>query len=147
MNRVTVVFAAVAVAGVALAQEGTRYTPADNPFQGEYAFGPGRPIELYADVGGVRLDTVTLNALQEIRPKESVRCEFQMTGNSVAKKKALLTTVLLLEDSTGRGIERVQLDPFKVKSGKPFDEKQRLDVSGDTLAAAMKVYIFVQIEF
>jgi hypothetical protein len=147
MNRVMLVSAAVLVAGLAVAQEGDRYTPAENPFQGDYPFGPGRPIELRVDVQGVRLDAVTVSAQEEGRPGERVRCEVQVTGNSVAKKKATLITVLLLEDSSGKGIERLQLEPFKVKTERPFDEKQRLDVGAGALASAMKVYVFVQVGF
>lgn len=147
MNRVTLVLAAVSVAGLAFAQEGARYTKAENPFQAEYAFGSGRPIELRVDVEGVRLDTVTVSALEEGRPTGPIRCEVQLTGNNVAEKKAALTTILLLENSSGKGIERLQLGRFKVKSGKPFDEKQTLNVGGDALTAAMKVYVFVQVEF
>ncbi len=147
MQRVMFAFAAVLVAGLGFAQEGPPYTPAKNPFQGEYAFGAGRPVELWVDVEGVRLDAVTVSPIQSERPQERVQCDVQLTGNSAAKKKASLTTILLLEDAKGRGIEKIQLVPFKVKAGKPFDEKQRLTVGGDALAGAMKVYVFVQVGF
>jgi len=147
MQRWMLALAAVSVAGLALAQETGRYKPSQNPFQGEFPFGPGRLVELLADVEGVRLDGVTVNPQEEVRPGQQIRCEVQVTGNSVAKKKASLTTVLLLEDAGGKGIQRVQLTPFKVKAGRPFDERQTLPVAGDTLSSAMKVYVFIKIDF
>jgi hypothetical protein len=148
MKRVTTLFAPLLIAGLAFAQEGARYTRADNPFQGEFAFESGKPIELYVDVEGVRLDTVMVSAPGGVEPGRAVRCDVQMTGTSVAAKKASLTpVVLMLEDGSGKGIERIQLDPFKVKAGKPFDERQTHDVGGDAIAAARKVYVLVEVKF
>ncbi len=147
MRRLTLVLAAVLLAGLVLGQEGSGYVRAENPYQAEFAFAPGRPIELRVEVEGVRLDAVTLSAAEEIRSGQPVRCDFRLTGSSAAAKKASLTAVLLLENAAGKGIGRVQLDPFKVKSGKPFDEKQTTNVGGDALAGAMKVYVFVQVAF
>ncbi len=147
MRRWMLALAAVSVAGVALAQEAGRYKPSENPFQGEFSFTPGRPVELLADVEGVRLDVVTVNPQGEVRPGQQIPCEFQVTGDSVAKKKASLTAVLLLEDASGRGIQRVQLTPFKVKAGKPFDDRQTKPIAADTLSSATKVYVFVKVDF
>jgi hypothetical protein len=147
IKRVTLGLAAALVAGIAWAQASPAYAPAENPFQGEYAFTLGQPVELRVEVEGVRLDNVAVTALQEVRAGESVKCEVRVVGSSVAAKKATLTTVLLLEDRDGRGLERISLDLFRVKSGKPFDEKQKIRVGGDALTGASKVYVFVQLDF
>jgi hypothetical protein len=147
VKRATFALAATLIVGLAAAQPGPDYAPADNPFQRDYAFTLGQPVELRVEVEGVRFDHITVTAPDEVRAGESVKCEVQVVGSSVAKKKAKLTPVLLLEDRDGRGLERITLDPFKVKTGRPFDETQKATVSGDALLGASRVYVFVQVEF
>jgi hypothetical protein len=147
MKRVLFTLAATLVAGLVLSQAGPAYAPAENPFQGDYGFTLGQPIELRVDVQGVRLDGITFVAQGEVRAAESVKCEVEVAGASVAEKKATLTVVLLLEDADGRNLKRVTLEPFKVKPGKPFDEKQKVSVEGSTLTTASRAYVFVRVDF
>jgi hypothetical protein len=133
------------IAGLAGAQEG--YAPAENPFQADYAFRLGEPITLRVQVLGVRLDTFTLTAQQDMRAGETIKCQAQLVGSSVAEKKATLTVVLLLEDARGNGLGRVPLEPFKVKPGKAFDEKQRVTAERSALTGASRAYLFVQVAF
>ena len=135
------------VAGAVSAQESPAYAPGENPFQGDFAFVLGQPIGLHVLVEGVRLDEVTLSALADVRPGEKVKCEAVVAGSNTTDKKATLTTVLLLEDTDAKGLGNVTLDPFKAKAGREFKERQRLTVAGDALAAARKVYLFVQVAF
>lgn len=139
--------AALVIAGLAVAQEGPGYAPAENPFQADYAFRLGEPITLRVEVLGVRLDTFILTAQQDLREGETIRCQAQLVGSSVAEKKATLTVVLLLEDADGRGLGRVPLEPFKVKPGKAFDEKQRVTAARSALVGAFRAYLFVQVAF
>ena len=147
MDRVTFALAATLVTGIALAQGGPGYAPSENPFQGDFGFTLGQPTALHVDIQGVQLDSITLTAQGEVRAGETVKCQVQVVGASVAEKKATLTVVLLLEDAEGRNLERVMLEPFKVKPGKPFDERQKLTAKGSALAAAARVYVFVQVAF
>ena len=147
MKRVLFALGATLVAGFAFSQATPTYAPAENPFQGDYGFALGRPTELRVDVQGVRLDGITLVAQGEVRAGETVKCQVEVAGASVAEKKATLTVVLLLEDADGRNLERVMLAPFKVKPGKPFDEKQKVIAEGSTLTTAARVYVFVQVVF
>jgi hypothetical protein len=147
MDRVRFALLATVLAGLASAQQGPGYAPAENPFQDDYGFTLGQPTALHVDIQGIRLDSITLTAQQEVRPGETVKCQVQVAGASVAEKKATLTVVLLLEDTEGRNLERVKLEPFKVKPGKPFDERQKITAEGSALAAAARVYVFVQVAF
>ena len=147
MDRMMFALAATLVAGLAFAQGGPGYAPAENPFQGDFGFTLGQPTALRVDIQGVQLDGITLTAQGEVRAGEVVKCQVQVVGASVAEKKATLTVVLLLEDAEGRNLERVMLEPFKVKPGKPFDERQKLTAEGSALAAAARVYVFVQVAF
>ncbi len=145
IHSVACALATLVIAGLAVAQQG--YAPAENPFQADYSFRLGEPITLRVEVLGVRLDTFTLTAQPGAPAGETVTCQANLVGSSVAEKKATLTPVLLLEDATGQGLERVVLEPFKAKPGKPFDEKQRVSAGVKALAGATRVYLFVQVGF
>jgi len=145
MQRVLAGVAALLLAGAGGAQEAPTYPAGDNPFQAEYAFELGKPLQLHVNVLGINFDTLTVVALQEVKVGTKVKCEVQFTGAGAAEKKATVTSVLLLEDASGRGLERLTLDTFKVKPGKPFDEKQKLSVSAESLSGAAKVYVFVEV--
>jgi hypothetical protein len=147
MRRVIFALVAALVAGALFAQETPAYTPGENPFQGDFTFVLGQAVGLHVDIQGVRLDSVTVSAVGEVRPGQKVKCEAVLAGNNTTDKKPTLTTVLLLEDADGQTLEKVTLDPFKAKAGREFQERQKVTVGGDALAAAHKVYLFIQVAF
>jgi hypothetical protein len=146
MWRALAMLVATLAVAAAFAQENGGYTPAENPFQADFPFAVGKPIELRIDIQGLRVDGVTWFALEAIQPKAPIRGEVLVSGANLGKK-ATVTVVLLLEDERGDGLDRIALQPFKVKPGKPFEERQKLNVRGDSLIAATKAYVFVQVEF
>jgi hypothetical protein len=147
MRPVLVSLMVVLAAGGAFAQESGGYATAENPYQGEHDFAVGRAVPLRVDVQGMRFDAITAFALEDVRAGAQIRCEVQATGSNAATGKGTVTMVLLLEDANGRGMDRITLDSFKVKNGKPFDVRQKVSLSGDSLTAAAKVYVFVQVVF
>ncbi len=147
MRRVVFALVAAMVAGAVVAQENPAYSPGENPYQGDFPFTLGQPVGLHVDIQGVRLDSLTVTALGEVRPGEKVKCEAVLAGNNTSERKASLTTVLLLEDADGKALERVSLESFKAKSKREFQERQKVAVAGEALAAARKVYLFVQLAF
>ncbi|HVN77250.1 MAG TPA: hypothetical protein VMT19_13110 [Thermoanaerobaculaceae bacterium] len=147
MRRVIFALVFALVAGTLCAQEAPVYARGENPFQGDFPFALGQPINLNVDVEGVRLDAVTVSARGEVRAGEKVRCETLLAGNNTTDKKPTLTMVLLLEDADGKALEKVTFDQFRAKAGKEFQERQRVVITGEALAAAHKVYVFVQIAF
>jgi hypothetical protein len=149
MRRVSVVLGLLTLLSLTVATSGTPATPAENPYQAELGFALGKPVEMRVDVSGVTLDTITVTARSEVRAGANIKCDVEFVGNNASDKKANLTTVLLLEDAEGKGLSqgRVTLDPFKVKSGKTFDELQTITVPGDVLSAAVKVYVLVEVGF
>jgi hypothetical protein len=146
MVRVVVAFAIAAWTASAGAQVSPEYTKVGNDYGAEFAFAPGQPIRLGVEVEGVRFDTVGLTPQDEVRAGANATCEIAVEGSSVASKKATVTLVLLLEDDKGQGLQRVSAEPFRVKSSRAFSEKQRVEVPGDALSAASKVYIFIEIK-
>jgi hypothetical protein len=147
MHRVAVVLLVVLAAGVAAAQQPGSYTPVENPYQADLAFTSGRQIDLFVEIDGVRVDGIMVLPGGDPRAGEQVECQLQVLGASVAEKRATVNAVVLLEDAGDKPLERVTMDPFRVKAGKPFDERQKRVVNGDALLAASKVYVLVQVSF
>ncbi len=147
MRRLVFALVAALVAGALVAQETPAYAPGENPYGGEFQFAPGQPVAVRVDIQGVRLDTLTVTALGEVRPGEKVKCEAVLAGSNTLDRKATLTAVALLEDADGKSLEKIALDPFKAKSAREFQERQKVTVEADSLAAARKVYLFVQVGF
>jgi hypothetical protein len=144
MRRVIAVLAVLVAASLA-AQEATEYTPSDNPFQAEFAFVTGQPVNLKVEVAGVRLDTLSVTPRVEVTGDFPITCDVVFAGSSEATRKVVVTAVLLLEDSAGKSLEKLNLDPFKVKPGRAFDERQSMKVAGSSLRGAAKVYVFVEV--
>lgn len=147
MHRVMAALLVVLAAGVAAAQQPGSYTPAENPYQADLAFTSGKPIDLFVEIDGVRLDGIVVLPGGDARAGEQVECQIQVLGASVADKRATINTVILLEDAGDKPLERVTLDPFRVKAGKPFDEKQKRTLDGSALLNAAKAYVLVQVSF
>ncbi|MBZ5588402.1 MAG: hypothetical protein LAO05_07555 [Acidobacteriia bacterium] len=145
MRRVIFALVVALVGGFVCAQENPGYTAEDNPFQGEFAFAVGEPVGLHIILQGVRLESLTLTTLAEVRAGEKVKCAIVVAGKNTVDKPASVATALLLEDGDGKALERVVLDPFKAKSGKDFKNKQQGGIAGDALVAARKVYLFFEI--
>lgn len=147
MHRAMAVLLVVLTAGVAAAQQPGSYAPAENPYQADVSFTLGKPIDLFVEIEGIRLDGIVVLPGGEVRAGEQVACELQVIGTSVAERKATINAVILFEDAGGKSLERVSLDAFKAKAGRPFDERQKRTIPGDTLAAATAAYIFVEVKF
>lgn len=147
MRRMVSSIALTVFAVLASAQE-TAYTPSENPFQNEYDFSLGRVIELRADVQGVRLDAISLVAVEAVQAGRPIQCEVELLGNNMSSGKVEMSAVLLLEDAASKGLQggRILIDAFKVKSGKAFAQKQAVQVPGEILAQATKVYVLVQLQ-
>ena len=138
------VLALLAVA--ATAQEATDYTTAENPYQAEYEFTSGQPIVMRVDIQGVMVESITITAPGTRPSSGKVDCSVQVTGSNESGKRVTVTAVLLLEDATSQGLERLSLTPFRVKSGRPIEEGQTLGVESASLAAASRVYVFIKID-
>jgi hypothetical protein len=147
MRRVSVVLSLVTLLSLTMATSGRSGTPAENPYQAELDFALGKAVEMRVEVSGVNLETITVTARDAVRAGTNIKCDVEIVGNNTSEKKATVTTVLLLEDETGKGLSqgRITLDPFKVKSGKTFDETQTVTIPGDVLSAAVKVYLLVEV--
>jgi len=129
------------------AQEAPAFAPSSSPFQNEYELTLGSPVDVRVDIVGVRVATLTVTPAAEVQRGESIRTEFAIAGENSAADRASVSAVLLLEDAEGRSLERVTLEPFRVRGERSFDERQTLRVSGDALAVSAKIYVLFEVTF
>ncbi|MEW6336718.1 MAG: hypothetical protein AB1625_04885 [Acidobacteriota bacterium] len=144
MHRSVAVVGLIGCAAVAGAQ--SAYTPVGNSYGAEFAFALGRPIELRVEVEGVRFDTLAVIPSAGTEGDRPVSCEVVVDGNSVAPRRSTVAVVVLLEDENSRGLDRIAMEPFRVKSEKSFVERQAVEVPAPSLRAAQRAYVLLQIE-
>ncbi len=137
---------AVCVSLVA-AQEAPPYRSSENPYQEDLAFAVGQSVVLNVDVQGVQLDALAVTPQVEPKTGEPTSCAVQLTGTNQTAEKVTVTTVLLLEDADGRGLERIQLGSFKVKSGRQFAQTFEVNIAGTALLSSKRVYVFIEVAF
>lgn len=142
LAALAVVFIAVGVQG----QTKESYTRSASPFQGEYALTLGSPIDLHVDVDGIRLVTLTLTASAAVEADKPIKCQAELVGENTTTERVTVLTAMLLEGPDGKGLERINLDPFRIRPGRRFDERQTIRVDGSNLQAAGKVYVFVELQ-
>ncbi len=148
MRRVTTVAALLLLAGVAVApaQDNTAYRRVENPYQAEFPFEIGQPVEPRVELGGILVSQVLLTPRGDVEAGRPAKCSVVVRGTGAPEERATLRLVLLLEDDESRGLEKVELDPFRVKAGKAFERDETVRIGGDALLGATKVYLFVAVE-
>ena len=134
------------LAVAAFAQEATDYTAAENPFQAEYAFTLGQPIVMRVDIQGVMIETISISAPGAVSTDETVECSVQVAGSNETSKKATLTVVVLLEDASSKALERLSLAPLRIKSRRPIDAQESIEIQNASLASAARAYIFLKVD-
>lgn len=137
----------VMVAWPAGAQDAPAFTPSSSPFQEEYELTLGRPVQVRVDIIGVRIATLTVTPAAEVEAGREIRTEFAFTGENSAADRATVNAVVLIENADGHALERVTLDSFRVRGERSFDERQTVRVAGDSLAAAARVYLLLEVAF
>jgi hypothetical protein len=143
------ILAALAVVFVAVTVEGQTqdpYVKVENPFQGEYALTLGAPLDLHVDVAGVRLATLTLTASSAVEAGKSIKCQAELVGENTTTERVTVRTAMLLEGEGGKALERINLDPFRPRAQREFDERQTVRIDGTNLQAAGKLYVYVELQ-
>lgn len=133
------------VASAVWAQEQPAYKQGDNPYQDEAVLTVGQPIKLYVEVQGTRFAELTLTPQGEVEAGKNVKCQVLLTGSRPVSGKAEVVPILLLEDGNGKSLERITLPRFKVRGERPFEYRETVSVSGDSLSAAAKVWIYLEV--
>lgn len=129
------------------AQEGTDrpYTQADSPFMGSFDFGLRSPVEVFVEVAGVRLDTIRVDTQGAVAEGARVRCQVTATGSNVGTARPRVVIMMLLEDEKGNGLVRFQIEEFRPRPGRAFEEGRRVEVNGDALLQARKIFVMLEV--
>lgn len=151
LHRGGVALAASLLAALLAAQEANEapqqsYTQADSPYMVELDFSLAAPVDIFAEIGGVRVDRVRLDPLGAVEEGAAVRCQVTASGSHTGGPRPTVTIAMLLEDGDGKGLERVRMAEFRPNRGRPFEEAQRLSVHGSALLAARKVFVMIEIK-
>jgi hypothetical protein len=146
MARASTLFlACLLLAGGAFAQEQPAFRQGENPYQEELELALGQPVKLYVEVAGTRFAELTITPQAAVEPGKSVKCQVLITGSRPAAGKVEVTPIFLLEDANGKNLERLTPPKFKVKGERPFEYKETVTASGDALAAAVKLWVFLEV--
>lgn len=146
MRSVMVGVVLALLAGAMSAQEAPAYTRVGNPYQADFAFKVGQPVGLRVEVAGLLLSDITVAPRHEIEAGKRIKCSVVVHGMGPSEQRVTLHIVLLLEDAGKRGLERIDLDPFRVKAGKAVDREETVKIGGDTLLGASRIYLFAEVE-
>jgi len=125
----------------------TEYRSVENPFGEEFSYTIGDELNPNVDIDGVRWNLLQLATRgdQEIvagRPNPiTVTVEFENRRyNNVD-----LLVILLLEDEDGNDLERIRCDPFGAAGGRIRVHREKVKVSGESLLATRKLYVFYEV--
>lgn len=122
------------------------YTQGESPYLVETAWNMREPVEVFVEIGGLRVDTVRIDPQGAVDEGASVRCLVSATGSHTGGSRPTVTIAMLLEDQDGKGLERLKMEKFKPSRGRPFEEVQRLQLSGSALLAARKIFVMIEVE-
>jgi hypothetical protein len=118
----------------------------ESPYQGDHPFELGKPLELSVVVAGIRVDTIHIEPLEAVSAGREVQCEIRISGAHTGGRRAELEVALLLEDQRRRALDRVNLAPFRVRSGREFEETQRFRINGAALQQAVAAFVLVEVK-
>ena len=119
----------------------------ESPYQGEYLFKAGQPLEIQLQIDGVYWSGFGINPGKpdKLKSGETHRIEVVNRLENVSKHGVKFALVVLLEDTDGKMLERLRLSPVKLSKGKYRTDRQKFKVSDDSLINLAKVYFFAEI--
>ena len=99
-------------------------------------------------VAGVRWHQLSLTPRDEgeVPPEEEVPVVTELVLENVAEGSARVLVILLLEDDDHNALQRLELEPVKVRPERLVEESQKSKVLGSALLQATGVYVFVEVE-
>lgn len=145
MRRGVLLMLFLSSALLAWAQETADYRPGENPYQDEFVLKLGEPVKLYVEIEGTRFAELTITPQGNVERGKNVKCQVRITGARVASGRVEVLPVLLLEDENGKSLDRLTPPAFKVRGERTFEYKETATVSGDGLAAAAKVWVYLEV--
>ncbi len=142
----SVVCTVMMVAAFAGAQD-SEFRRVDSPFAEEFDCSLGDNVDLGVEIGGLRWSVfrVAVDSGAELVEGKKVKTFFSNELENPTDTSMTLSIIILLEDSRGNQLERIELKSIKVGKGKSDQDTQKIKVDGAILAKLGKVYIFAEI--
>lgn len=119
-----------------------------SPYQGEYEYQVGSDLEPGVSVDGVLIERLRVAPRNPAAsPEENtveVEIAYSLTNGSQRTARVLL--VLLLEDEQGNVLDRLELPPVRIGSGKTKEDGERRDVRGRAISETRKLYLYCELQ-
>jgi len=148
--RLTPWIAAVLTAAV-LASPATAQNPewrkVDNPYQEDVEYAIGATHEPGVEVNDVRWRSFRIETPEEgpFAAGEPVRTEVTVEFENRGEKNARILVILLLEDDAGSPLDRIEVKPFKLASGRLKERKETVELPAEVVGSTRRVYLFFEI--
>lgn len=119
----------------------------DNPYQEDVAYSIGDVYNPGVEVGGVRWHSFSIAAPDpdELRGGGNVPTEVALRFENRQPKSAKVLVILLLEDSDGAPLERVEIRRFKVPASRMKDRVEDIALPARVFESAERVYLFFEV--
>jgi hypothetical protein len=146
---VPLIAAAFAVAAMASPAAGQNpdWRIVENPYQEDIEYSVGTTYEPGVEVNNVRwrsfkIETPERESLAAGKPVNTeLTVEFENRGN----KSARILVIFLLEDENGNPLDRIEMKPFKLASGRLKETKTNTELPATIVDSARRVYLFFEI--
>lgn len=137
--------AGVVTVGLLAMPGSTQVRRVGNPYQTEFSFELGAPLNLGVNVEGVQVDQVILEPLETVVSGRDIPCEVRVVGANTGDRRVGVDVVLLLENERRRPVERITLSTFRPRPGRAFEERQRFRIPGASFRTAAVVSVFIEV--
>ena len=148
-RRVTVFVVLAMCMTVAIGAQDAEFRAADNPYQEEFAYQLGQELTPNVEIEGVRWMSVRLRPRDEgeIDPeKDDVDVVLSVAFDNRGTDDARVQVIVLLEDDAGRPLDRLSVDPIRVRDGRTQEADEKFRVPGASLLAVGRIYLFLELE-
>jgi hypothetical protein len=144
---VTAFLLLVGLVGSATAQEG-EYRVVDNPFQDEFEYRIDTDLQPNVEVDGVRWTRFAIHIKkdQDIVSDKDMPVTLELEFVSSNREKDKVQVIVLLEDSSGGPLDRVECKPVTTSTNRVKESVQKFKLRGSVLEATRRVYLFLEVE-
>ncbi len=137
----------VGLVGSATAQEG-ECRSVDNPFQDDFEYRINTDLQPMVEVDGVRWTRFAIHTKtgREIATDKDMPVTVELEFVSSNQEKVKILVIILLEDSGGRPLERIECKPVAAATNRLKESVQKFKLPGDVLEAMRRVYLFIEVD-
>lgn len=143
---VLAVFAACTT--VAARAQDVQFRSTDSPYQEEFDYRLGEALEPNVEIEGLRWTLVRIEPRDpDFDPDDDdVAVDLTVAFDNRGTDDVRAQIVVLLEDGDGRPLDRLTLEPVRVRDGRTEEDDERFEVPGADLVALEKLYLFLELD-